>query len=257
MMQNSLLKNLKVLYVEDEYEVVEQMEFLLKKRVGKLITAQNGREGIDKFKESLPDMIISDLQMPVMDGIAMASEIRKTSDVPIIITTAFSESEIILKAVDVGIEKYLVKPINARELISTMEEVARKDLRKKGEILAFGDMFFSKEEKLEIEEKIRNGISKFIKDKTGKGPKNVKAFIHGKIIEIDIFEAFTKMEKSLLENINNVSSVKYQREVLYKNFERDMGDIIKEYINVNTKLNKVEININDDRNGLEFLITEV
>ncbi|SHJ81254.1 Uncharacterized conserved protein [Geosporobacter subterraneus DSM 17957] len=253
-MNSSLLKNLKVLYVEDEEEVMEQMSFFLKKRTGRLITAKNGKLGLAEFKLNRPDLVISDLRMPAMDGISMAREIRKISDVPIIITTAFSEKDMILKAVDVGIEKYLVKPLDARELVAAMERIAVKIYRSRGELLEIRNRILSKEEKQTMEDNIKNAIAKFIKEKTGKGPKNVKAFLHGTTLEIEILEAFTKMEKTLLEKEKNISIVKYNREVFYKDYEEEMKESIKEFFQWEIRLEAVEIDIIDDKNRLYFSV---
>lgn len=253
-MKDHLLKNLKILYVEDEEEVVQQMEFFLKKRVGRLVVSKNGEEGLKSFKEELPDMVISDLKMPVMDGISMAREIRKTSDVPIIITTAFSDKEIILRAVDVGIEKYIVKPIDARELIKSMENTAVKALRRTGNLLTIRNRAFLKEEKLNIEDKIKNVMVKFIKEKTGRGPKNIKVFIHGNVLEIEIFEVLTKMEKALLKKDKNISIVRYNREIFYRDYEEQIRNIITEFFQWNIKLETQEIDVIKDKNRLKFTI---
>ncbi len=252
--ERNLLKNLKVLYVEDEEEVLEQMTFFLKKRVGKLIVAKNGKEGLALFKEDRPDMIISDLKMPMMDGISMAREIREISDIPIIITTAFSDKEIILKAVDVGIEKYIIKPLDARALIQMMEGISIKVLRKKGELLDIRNRVLSREEKVNIEEEIKNIVAKFIKDITGKGPLNVKAFIHGNTLEIEINGVFTKLEKALMKKEKNMSMVKYNREVFYKDYEEEMKNIIESCLKLEIELNYIEIDVLSDKNILQFTI---
>lgn len=252
--ESNLLKSLKVLYVEDEEEVLEQMQFFLKKRVGRLITAQNGKEGIASFKENFPDMVISDLKMPVMDGISMARELRKVSDVPIIITTAFSDQDMILKAVDVGIEKYIIKPLDAKELLEVMEKIAVKILRNKGELLAVRNMALTKEDKLRIEEGIKNAMAKLIKEKTGKGPQNVKAFIHARTLEIEIVEVLTKMEKTLLEKEKNTSMVKYGREVFYKDHEEEMKHIVKEFVPWDIQLASIDMDFLNDKNRLKFTI---
>ncbi|MBB6215235.1 YesN/AraC family two-component response regulator [Anaerosolibacter carboniphilus] len=252
--ESNLLKSLKVLYVEDEEEVLEQMQFFLKKRVGRLITAQNGKEGIASFKENFPDMVISDLKMPVMDGISMARELRKVSDVPIIITTAFSDQDMILKAVDVGIEKYIIKPLDAKELLEAMEKISVKILRNKGELLAVRNMALTKEDKLRIEEGIKNAMAKLIKEKTGKGPQNVKAFIHARTLEIEIVEVLTKMEKTLLEKEKNTSMVKYGREVFYKDHEEGMKRIVKEFVPWDIQLASIDMDFLNDKNRLKFMI---
>lgn len=253
-LESSLLKNIKVLYVEDEEEILDQMIFFLKKRVGKLIVAQNGKEGLEAFKEDRPDIIISDLKMPIMDGLSMAREIRKISDVPIIITTAFSDKEIILKAVDVGIENYIVKPIDARELTEVLRKTAINVLKDKGKLLAVRNKVLTKEDKIGIEEQIKNAIGKFIKDRTGKGPQNIKAFIHSNVLEIEVLGTLTRMEKTLLELDKNKSIIKYNREILYRDHEEQMKEIIKEYLIWDIKLDSIEVDLSDDKTLLKFEI---
>ncbi len=254
--ESSLLKNMKVLYVEDEEEILEQMTFFLKKRVGQLVVAKDGKEGLKAFKENKPDIIISDLRMPYMDGLSMAREIRKISDVPIIITTAFSDKEIILKAVDIGIENYVVKPLDARELVNIMSKTAIKVLRDKGELLRVRNRRLSKESKVDIEEQIKNAIGKFIKDRTGKGPQNVKAFIHSNVLEIEVNKTLTKMEKTLLELDKNMSIVRYYRETFYKDHEEQMKEIIKKCLLWDVELEAIDIDLINDKFQLKFSICE-
>ncbi|OPJ56456.1 Na-translocating system protein MpsC family protein [Alkalithermobacter paradoxus] len=249
---SSLLKNLKVLYVEDELEVIQQMSFFLKKRVGKLIVAENGMNGFELFKNHLPDLVLTDLRMPVMDGMAMIKEIRKISDVPVIVTTAFSDKDIILKAVDLGIDNYILKPLDARELVNILEKTAVKVLRSRGTLLKVRSTAMSIEEKNSLEEKIRNGIARFIKEKTGKGPQNVKAFIHGDSLEVEVMDAFTKMEKTLLGNEKNISIVKYNREILYKDSESELTNFLKDILQWESRLKTVEIDTSKDINRIKF-----
>lgn len=251
---NNLLKHMKVLYVEDEEDVLEQMTFFLKKRVGKLVTAKDGKQGLKEFKDSMPDIVISDLKMPVIDGIGMAREIRKISDVPILITTAFSDKEVILKAVDIGIDNYIVKPFDMEDFIEVMKKTAVKVLRSRGELTAVRNKMLSKEEKIEVEENIKKALSKFIKCKTGKGPKTVKAFIHSKILEVEIIEVFTKMEKALLEKEKNRAIIKYSRDTFYSDHEENMKEIIKEFLPWELKLEDIKIDVLEDKNTLKFTL---
>ena len=111
--KKSYLSNLRVLLVEDDLDTLRQMEIMLRRRCGKVYTANNGKLGIKAYESVDPDVIITDLKMPLMGGIEMSRKIRETDrETPIIITTAFDDKEVILKAVDVGINKYIVKPID-------------------------------------------------------------------------------------------------------------------------------------------------
>ncbi len=252
--ENGLLKNLKLLYVEDDKDVLQQMSFFLKKRVGKLFVAENGIEGLKMFKEHLPDLILSDLQLPGMDGINMVKEIRKISDVPIIISTAFSEKDIILRAVDLGIENYIVKPIDIRELMRVMNKAAVKIHRAKGTLLKLREQSLLPEEKLKAEEGIKNAFARIIKEKSGKGPQNLKAFIHGDILEIEITDSLTKFEKTLLENDKNTSIVIFNREAFYKDCTPSFKAAYKEFLQGDIMPSAIEIDSVRDVTKLEFIL---
>ena len=115
------LKTLTVLYVEDDDDVREQLSQYLRRRVGKLLIAKNGVEGLEIYRTQQPDMIITDILMPLMDGLTMAAEIRATdTNIPIIVTTAFENSNYFLRSIEVGIDKYVVKPIDTNLLVSAI-----------------------------------------------------------------------------------------------------------------------------------------
>ncbi len=114
---NSPFLNLSVLYVEDDSAVRDQLSQYLRRRIGVLYTATNGREGLALFLQHRPALVITDIMMPEMGGLEMAEAIKATSPAtPIIVTTAFNETDFLLKAIDIGIDKYLVKPVNLSAL---------------------------------------------------------------------------------------------------------------------------------------------
>ena len=112
-MKNRALKDLKVLLVEDE----ESISRLLKEAVADsfytFLIAKDGLEGIALFKKLKPDIVITDIMMPRMSGLEMAQELRKINpDIHIIVLSAFSEKEKLLSAIDIGINKYFLKPFD-------------------------------------------------------------------------------------------------------------------------------------------------
>lgn len=115
------LKNLTVLYVEDEEETVKQGTNLLSRYVGKLLTASNGVNGLSACIEHNPDIIISDIQMPIMDGLSMSRKIReKNKNIPIIILTAFNQAEYMIESIEIGIDKYVAKPVDGSKLYEAL-----------------------------------------------------------------------------------------------------------------------------------------
>lgn len=125
----SKLSNLTVLFVEDEKELRNALENAIGDEFGKFIVARDGDDGLKKFKKFKPDIVITDILMPIVNGLEMAKEIKQLSkETPIIILSAFSEKERLLKAIDVGIDKYLIKPIDPDELMLTLNLIATEML---------------------------------------------------------------------------------------------------------------------------------
>ncbi|EAL4187447.1 DNA-binding response regulator, partial [Campylobacter jejuni] len=115
-------KELIILVVEDEIKTRESLINVLSERFSKVIGAQNGDEGLKKFKKFKPDLVITDIAMPIMDGLDMAREIKEISDdVPIVVLSAYSEKERLLRSIDIGIDKYLIKPVDIEELFKVLD----------------------------------------------------------------------------------------------------------------------------------------
>ncbi|HEG3762198.1 TPA: response regulator transcription factor [Campylobacter jejuni] len=115
-------KELIILVVEDEVKARESMINILSERFSKVIGAQNGDEGLKKFKKFKPDLVITDIAMPIMDGLDMAREIKEISDdVPIVVLSPYSEKERLLRSIDIGIDKYLIKPVDIEELFKVLD----------------------------------------------------------------------------------------------------------------------------------------
>ncbi|MEI7817909.1 MAG: response regulator, partial [Desulfuromonadales bacterium] len=123
----NFLKALTVLYVEDEPETREQFSAFLRRPVGTLITAVNGAEGLEAFVRHAPDIVVTDILMPYMDGLDMAGEIRKIAPaVPIIVVTAFENTEYLMRAIEIGVDKYVVKPVVSNLLLERLLECAHR-----------------------------------------------------------------------------------------------------------------------------------
>ncbi|MBV5278454.1 MAG: response regulator transcription factor [Campylobacteraceae bacterium] len=130
----SELSKLTVLFVEDEQDLREALESAIGDEFFKFIVARDGDDGLKKFKKYKPDIVITDIMMPIVDGLTMAKEIKNISkQTPIVILSAFSEKERLLSAIDVGIDKYLIKPIDPDELLKVLKTISK-------ELLAHNDL---------------------------------------------------------------------------------------------------------------------
>ena len=110
-----------LLYVEDDEIIRKQAIMYLEKLCKKVWGARNGLEALEVYEDYKPDIIISDIKMPKLNGLEMASKIRKTDkETPIILATAFTDTDYLLKAVELQLIKYLVKPISSTKLLDAL-----------------------------------------------------------------------------------------------------------------------------------------
>ncbi len=117
--------DISVLYVEDEAFTRLEIQQFLRRRVREVYIAENGDEGLALFREKHPDVVLTDIRMPVMDGLKMAREIRSLDrDVPIIITTAHSDAPYMMDAIEVGVDQYVIKPVDMEKLSAAIGKCA-------------------------------------------------------------------------------------------------------------------------------------
>ena len=126
------LKPLKVLYVEDDPFTREEILFSLSSMVETVYEAENGEIGKELFYTHLPDLIITDVQMPRMDGLSMVNAIKQTHPkIPVIVMTAFNDTSYLFKSIELGISHYITKPVNLKILSSKIDEIAEQIALKK------------------------------------------------------------------------------------------------------------------------------
>lgn len=158
---NKILKNLTVLLVEDDSDSKKIMHDVLSDNFEKVFTAQNGDEGLKKFKKYNPNMVITDVFMLISDGLDMTRYIKEISkDTPVIVLSAHSEKETLLKAIDVGVDKYLIKPIMADDLLKTIENVAKSKIETANIIQVANGYSFNKIKRVLIRDGVEISLTK-------------------------------------------------------------------------------------------------
>ena len=116
------LKNLKILYIDDEEFIRDDAVEYLSFYCDNVFQASDGLDGLEKYKQIKPDIIITDIKMPKLNGIEMIKQIRKNDKkTKIIIATAFLETSYLIEAIELGLIKYLVKPIMEDTLLPVLE----------------------------------------------------------------------------------------------------------------------------------------
>lgn len=146
------MENITVLYVEDDKNISEEIDFFLSKNVKKVYIAYDGVEGIELFNKYKPDIIVTDIEMPRLNGFDMIDEILKLDKkTPIIVTSAFSETNKLLRGIELGVDAYLIKPINLKSLLQKIENLIKAKLLEKK--LVEIDLLKAKEKELKEAQK--------------------------------------------------------------------------------------------------------
>lgn len=115
--------DVRVLYVEDDDDTREGVSDSLKLRVKVLDLAKDGKEGLELFKKGQYDIIITDIKMPVMNGLEMAREIKAINRrIPIIITTAYNDTDLLVECIDAGVNQFVLKPIILTKLLESIDK---------------------------------------------------------------------------------------------------------------------------------------
>ena len=158
---SKILNNLTVLIVENEGDGKKIVQEVMRDKFEKVITAQNGDEGLKKFKKYNPNMVITDVFMPIMNGLDMAKSIKEISkDTPIIVFSTNSEKETLLKAIDVGIDKYVLKPIDLDDFLVTLENVAKNKIETANIIQVTNGYSFNKIKRVLIRDGVEISLTK-------------------------------------------------------------------------------------------------
>jgi DNA-binding response OmpR family regulator len=124
-MQKELLEKLQtltILYAEDEEGIRKNIADSLQYYVKEVFEASNGEEAFELYNEKKPDIIFSDIHMPLLNGIDLVKKIRKNDrQTPVVMITAHTDKKYLMEAVELHMEKYLVKPVELEPLIEVLE----------------------------------------------------------------------------------------------------------------------------------------
>ena len=121
-MNQQKFSSLTLLIIEDDKQTREQFVEVLEIYFKNIVSAQDGCDALEKIKADMPDIIISDIKMPCLDGISLVKQVKNETYQPIVIlTTAFSDKEYLLEAIDIKVDAYLIKPINIKQLLKKID----------------------------------------------------------------------------------------------------------------------------------------
>ncbi len=137
---------MRILVVDDERQITRVLRTSLQSSGYEVTTAHDGLEALASFQEKLPDLVITDLAMPEMDGVELTREIRRTSDTPIIVLSVRETERQKVTALDSGADDYIVKPFSMPELLARVRANLRKVAQQEEPAqLSLGDFFIDEE----------------------------------------------------------------------------------------------------------------
>ncbi len=116
----------KILAVDDEKHIVRLVQVNLERQGYEVVTANDGREALEKVESEKPDLVVLDVMMPYMDGFEVLQNLRRnanTRDIPVIMLTAKAQDADVFKGWQSGVDCYLTKPFNPMELISFVKRI--------------------------------------------------------------------------------------------------------------------------------------
>jgi two-component system alkaline phosphatase synthesis response regulator PhoP len=115
-----------ILIVEDEIELVRVLRDYLERAGFRVQAASNGTEAVSHFRQAAPDLVLLDLNLPGLDGLDVARQMRRSSEVPIIMVTARVEETDRLIGLELGADDYITKPFSPREVVARVRAVLRR-----------------------------------------------------------------------------------------------------------------------------------
>lgn len=185
-----VLRDITILYVEDDPALRAQILFSLKLLAARVIEAENGLQGVEMFNKFHPDLVVTDIRMPIMDGLEMIRILRGINpELPIIVCTAFTETDYLLRSIKLGVSAYLPKPLAVDDLLNAVrklsdpilqrQELENLKVERDGSLEAFLGSSTAMKPAVEIASvAARCDVPLIIEGETGTGKSRLAFFIH-------------------------------------------------------------------------------
>jgi len=139
-----LLKEKSVLFVEDDVITRTEIAGMLEVLFAKVYIASNGEEALYIYEDESPDIILSDIKMPKIDGISFIRKVRNDNyKIPVVLMTSFAEQDLLLNAANLSVDGYLVKPVELEKLVFTLCKAAQRVFKNEGLIVLGENVFYN------------------------------------------------------------------------------------------------------------------
>jgi two-component system KDP operon response regulator KdpE len=129
----------KILVADDESQIIRVLRQILSAHGYAVRTAEDGAEALEVFREWHPELVLTDLQMPKIDGFELCRRLRSISDVPIVVLSVRNEEASIVEALDAGADDYITKPFGTNELLARIRSSLRRVPERTADVIVVGD----------------------------------------------------------------------------------------------------------------------
>ncbi len=189
-MAANALKHMTLLFVEDQKLLRQAMGDLLAPHCGRIVFGTNGREALDLFRREKPDLVLTDIIMPEMDGITLTENLHQSSpDTPVVFYSAFSDVPYLLRGIELGVAGFVPKPCEDGKLLATLQKAALPVLQKKqllglkSELLHSVEQLLGKGPKLrgiagQVVRIARSNYAVLVQGETGSGKSRLASIVH-------------------------------------------------------------------------------
>lgn len=134
---------MKALVVDDDRVLADVVAFTLRREGFEVIQAYDGKAALQRWREEQPDIVLLDVNMPILDGFAVCRQIQAESDTPVILLTVRGEEEDIIKGLEIGADDYIVKPFSPRQLVARTKAILRRAGKTSSQaVVQVGDLQF-------------------------------------------------------------------------------------------------------------------
>lgn len=247
--------HLKILYLEDDPLI---SKIVLDKLVAvskNIYYAKNGASGLELYHSMQPNIIVTDIMMPHLNGLEFITKIREIDKtIPIIVTTAIADVNTLVRSIDLKVNKYILKPFSPDEIISSIHLFSRHILISELIDEQFALSALSEEQLKAFLVLFRNAFTGIVKEYIGKGAPKISIDVRDKKIEIILFDNFSHYEKSLQSIVYDSAYVNTVRKSLYETIKDKIERSLSFTMNLSIHLENMEINIDESYERFIFTV---
>ena len=241
-------KELKVLYVEDDENLRLETTKIIERIFEKVDVASDGIEGFNAFVATPYDLVITDIEMPQVDGIEMSRNIRAINqDTPIVVVSAYSNTDYFMDAIAIGIDYYILKPIKMPRLIDTLFAAVKRVTDKR-----IADLYRQKE----ISRKVQKAGQDMLAEITNVSPNPTIVYANGKITFMNsaFQELFAEEDlKNMIENEQHLWSFLNEK-ISIDHVMHTENDFIEQLDDFESKGNKHKISLRTKKGRKIFFV---